>query len=110
VIKDIRRFCYRNIEDIGKLHKKDFINKIDQYFGQDKVLSKKAEKISQTTKLNIETVELIIWASLEFSYNNYLVDIKRLERENSDLRRELRKSRAIESLNSKKASEQKSRE
>jgi hypothetical protein len=110
VIEDIERFCYRNIENIGKLHKKDFVKKIDQYFGKDQVLSRKAEEISQSTKLNMETVELIIWASLEFSYNNYLVNMKRIERENADLRRELRKSRAIESLNSKKASEQKSRE
>jgi hypothetical protein len=110
VTADIERFCYRNIENIGKFHKKDFVKKIDQYFGKDQVISRKAEEISQSTKLNMETVELILRASLEFSYNNYLVDIKRIERENADLRRELRKSRATESSNSKKASEQKSKE
>jgi hypothetical protein len=110
VIADIKKFCYRNIENIGKLSKKDFVKRIDQFFGPDEVISRKAEEIGQNTKLNIETVELFIRASLEFSYNNYLVDMRGLEREISNLRRELRKSRAIESSNSKKASEQKSKE
>jgi hypothetical protein len=27
VIEDIKRFCYRNIDNIGKLSKRDFIKK-----------------------------------------------------------------------------------
>jgi hypothetical protein len=90
------------------------VAKIENFFGRNSSLSRAATEIGMVSKINPETVELIIRATLEFSYNNYKVDMERLNKDNSNLRRELRstqqKSRANTFSITKKEGELKAKE
>jgi hypothetical protein len=64
--------------------------KINAFFRCNSSLSRSVMEIGLISNLiYIESVELIIQAFLEFSYNYYKVDVEHLDKENSNLRREL---------------------
>jgi hypothetical protein len=61
------------------------------FFGCNSKLSKMATETGSLGKLNTESTELLIRAVLEFSFNNYTVDMKKKIEELSFLHHELRK-------------------
>jgi hypothetical protein len=91
VTNDISEFFNKHAKNIGELHKREFTSKIDTFFGRNTQLSRLTTEIGVVSKLNLETVEMLIRATLEFSYNNYKVikmDMERKNRELSSLRKE----------------------
>jgi HD-GYP domain-containing protein (c-di-GMP phosphodiesterase class II) len=77
VTNNVWEFFNKHGKNIGALQKREFTAKIDNFFGHSPQLSKLATEIGLVSKLNVESVEMLIRATLEFSYNNYKVDMLR---------------------------------
>jgi hypothetical protein len=77
VTTNVLEFFNEHGQNIGALQKREFTSKIDTFFGRNPQISSLATEIGLVTKLNVESVEILIKATLEFSYNNYKVDLQK---------------------------------
>jgi hypothetical protein len=77
------------LEFFNKLQKREFMAKIDTFFGHNPQISRLTSEIGLVSKLNNESVKILIQSILEFSYNNYKVDMQRNVKKISALRCEL---------------------
>jgi hypothetical protein len=67
VSEDFFGFFNKHASGIGQLQKRDFVTIVDTFFRRNSNISRTATEIGLVSKLNIESVELIIRANLEFS-------------------------------------------
>jgi hypothetical protein len=113
VTKEVIEFFKKHCKNIGHLPKNEFTRKIDSFFGRNSKLSKMATETGSLGKLNTESTELLIRTVLEFSFNNYKVDMEQKNNELSFLRRELREAQRKsrdKASSAKKASETREKE
>jgi hypothetical protein len=92
VTKEVLEFFKKYCRNIGRLMKNKFTRKIDSFFGRNSKLSKMAIETRSLGKLNTDSTELLIRTVLEFSFNNYKVDMEKKIKELSFLHRELQEA------------------
>ncbi|CAG8720942.1 hypothetical protein GLOIN_2v1643545 [Rhizophagus irregularis DAOM 181602=DAOM 197198] len=107
-------FIKKYFKNIGLTPKMKFTSIIDKFFGKFTKSPRFFEDISRYTRLNTETVELLLKCCEEIAYGLYKKDASFMEKQNSDLQNRLRqalqKNKQLEAELKKKEIELKQKE